>query len=112
MNIIEIGRAIRNPNIKDFIQATKSDCEKPMLTTVIKKDMKNDIRSAIKLLNTRLKRLRLILIILIAPIAQIRLIVVSVIFKITILKGTLSRNTNESPYKRVNNLLISEAFRA
>ncbi len=86
MNIIEIGRAITNPNTKDFIQASKSSCEKPMLTTVIKKDMKNDIRSAIKLLNTRLKRLRLILIILIAPIVQIHLSVVSVIFKITILK--------------------------
>jgi len=44
MNTIEIGRAIRNPNAKDFIQATKRTCEKPMLTTVIKKDMKNDMR--------------------------------------------------------------------
>ena len=107
MNIIEIGRAITNPNPKDFIQAPKSTCENPMLTTVIKKDMKNDIRSAIRLLNTRLKRLRLILIILIAPIVQIL-----VIFKITILKSTLFRNTNEGPYKRVNNLFIGEAFRA
>ena len=110
MNIIEIGRAITNPNPKDFIQAPKSTCEKPMLTTVIKKDMKNDMKNAIRLLNTRLKRLRLILIILIAPIVQIHLSVVSVIFKIAFLKSTLFRNTNEGPYKRVNNLFIGEAF--
>ncbi len=61
MTTIEVGRAITKPVTKDFIHMGRSKELKPVFTRTIKKDMKNDMKSATRLLKTRLKCVAFIL---------------------------------------------------